>query len=108
MLSDLDFIVICLKLASIMVWDLSAGILMMKAKNKSSVFNDLVLTPKEFQKIVKNFCFTAKDYHVVSQFFSTEWSIFLFTYKVLRTNILFHQIDLEDLLAVKTLSFSCW
>ena len=51
-------------------WDLSTEIL----KSKKLIADDPSLSQKEFQRIVKEFCFRTKDYHVIPQFYSTEGS----------------------------------
>lgn len=43
-------------------------------KAKEIILKTPSISIKDFQRLIKNFCQTAKDYHVVPQFYSTEWA----------------------------------
>ena len=97
MLSDLDFIANMFEISyapsqwksEYFGWDLNHEI----QKAKSSVLQDLLQTSKDFQRIIKNFCLSAKDYHVVSQFYSTECSYLSFHIQSAGDKYFVSQID---------------
>jgi hypothetical protein len=78
MLRDLDFITNIFEISYApsewksehLGWNLDAE----RVKAKGLVVGDSFLKSKGFQRIVKNFCQSTKDYHVVPEFYSTEWS----------------------------------
>lgn len=85
MLSDLDFITNIFEISYAPLtwklenygWDLEAE----RIKAKNLVINDPFLKQKAFQKIIKEFCQSTKDYHVVPDFYSTEESSLPFCIK---------------------------
>lgn len=78
MLSDLDFITNTFEISYAPLtwkseqhgWNLDDE----RIKAKLLVTSGPILKQKAFQKIVKNFCLSTKDYHVVPDFYSTEQS----------------------------------
>lgn len=108
MLSDLEFITHIFQVnyapldwkASHFGWDLSSESL--KAQN--SIKDDPYLTTKECQKIIKNLCLTAKDYHLVPQFYSTEWSSLPFTIQSANGKYFISHVDHHRVSSLKSLA----
>ncbi|HEV8051297.1 MAG TPA: protease-like activity factor CPAF [Parachlamydiaceae bacterium] len=106
MLGDLDFIANTFEInyapldwKSISFgWDLENE----KLKAKSLVLGDTPISSKQFQRIIKNFCISTKDYHVVPQFYSTEWATLPFQIQIADGRYFICHIDTQELGATST------
>lgn len=99
MLNDLDFITNLFEISYAPLiwkseefgWDLDAE----RIKAKRMVSEDPLLKQKAFQRIIKDFCLSTKDYHVVPDFYSTEYSSLPFNIKSADGKYFVTFVDLE-------------
>lgn len=63
-------------------------------------------TTKEFQRVVKGFCQTTKDYHVVPQFYSTEWASLPFHVQSAEGRYFVSYIDTDEIDALEPFPLS--
>lgn len=64
---------------------------------KSTISNDPFLSLKTFQNLIKNLCHTAKDYHVVPQFYSTAWANLPFRIQSAQGRYFISEIDVLEM-----------